>query len=567
MKWEGSRVEFEVELFLLLEKSICQKYPFMLKLQFYSVLCLLAFLNTIDCCAQSFYSPDTTFGIDEYLPISCIDFGGDEIYHNTTLKSDGNLLIQSTSYNTENTSLSRITFAEFLSNGIVNENFGQNGQLIIPDTLTDEGWLYEARNFIKYDENFGIFIFLDDIDPTSIYSSGSRVIKYTTDGHPDSQFGTNGAVNFQLTNTVMRAISGTPTLDGGAISLCISWNVEDNNSDDQFILIKYDAFGVPDQTFGTNGFLYEYMNPNFGAPQNIISLQNGNFLLCTISFDIENNQYIHKLFMLSANGSIISDWGVDGHLEFSLGENYSNNINYFLDESNETLFVQLRMNNPDPILGSNAIWKVNFLEGTLNNEFNGDGLYTLFGDELEYQFVAANIDQSGKFHSLVFNQGEYDMYNFADDGTVSMDSVPAFLFAVNFEDSLYYIAGSLTSFDFDESGCVYGSTSYHGIISPNSNTTMFDVCAIKFCLNSEPLLEQESYLLDFDCYPNPVANLLTLQSVADLNEIYIYNSIGELVDVIRLQSSKSVQLDLSSYIPGAYFLVSRLGSAKKIIVH
>jgi hypothetical protein len=69
-----------------------------------------------------------------------------------------------------------------------------------------------------------------------------------------------------------------------------------------------------------------------------------------------------------------------------------------------------------------------------------------------------------------------------------------------------------------------------------------------------PLLNNTEFTVsNFSLYPNPVKNVLNISSEAEIKEVNIYNTLGQLV-VSQSQSSNSVALSTESLSKGVYII-------------
>jgi hypothetical protein len=70
--------------------------------------------------------------------------------------------------------------------------------------------------------------------------------------------------------------------------------------------------------------------------------------------------------------------------------------------------------------------------------------------------------------------------------------------------------------------------------------------------------------MDFNVFPNPVQNVLTIVSQGnDLDTIHIYNAVGTLISTLNPMGSVAT-LDISDWSAGYYVL--RIGKINKTIV-
>ena len=66
-------------------------------------------------------------------------------------------------------------------------------------------------------------------------------------------------------------------------------------------------------------------------------------------------------------------------------------------------------------------------------------------------------------------------------------------------------------------------------------------------------------LADFTVYPNPTNGVVNVQCTmynvqVETAEIHVLDAYGKLVNVVRVQPNETVQIDLSRYARGVYFV-------------
>ena len=74
---------------------------------------------------------------------------------------------------------------------------------------------------------------------------------------------------------------------------------------------------------------------------------------------------------------------------------------------------------------------------------------------------------------------------------------------------------------------------------------------------------------EFTVYPNPATTVVNIKG-EDMRTVYVYNALGKLVQVVEADDEEFVQVTISGYAPGYYFLKIQLSDGqfvnKKIIV-
>jgi hypothetical protein len=71
-------------------------------------------------------------------------------------------------------------------------------------------------------------------------------------------------------------------------------------------------------------------------------------------------------------------------------------------------------------------------------------------------------------------------------------------------------------------------------------------------------------MTQFSYYPNPVNDMLNLSYSQDMNSVKVFNMVGqELLN--KEVNASTVQIDLSSFANGAYFIQVTTGTAMKTV--
>jgi hypothetical protein len=80
--------------------------------------------------------------------------------------------------------------------------------------------------------------------------------------------------------------------------------------------------------------------------------------------------------------------------------------------------------------------------------------------------------------------------------------------------------------------------------------------------DEKPLISTESNLNMplLNCYPNPSSGELTIEFTGEVEEIYLTDISGKLLDRIEISGAGSVKIDLTHYPTGVMFLKYRIGS-------
>ncbi len=112
----------------------------------------------------------------------------------------------------------------------------------------------------------------------------------------------------------------------------------------------------------------------------------------------------------------------------------------------------------------------------------------------------------------------------------------------------------------DTSIFIYGHSEAGGINSIKTDSGHFyqDIWIVHFKYHDTTTVTSVNSNFEFEqgirLFPNPATNFCTVQSNKErINNVMVYNTLGELIDEIKTPSTTSIQIPLASYPPGLYF--------------
>ena len=178
--------------------------------------------------------PDSGFGSQGTIEVT--NSGAWSSYSNyfydsrVALQSDGKLVVAS-SANGE-----AFVLARYTSSGVLDTSFGTSGKVAVDGNAT--GWILTGAKDIKIDGNGNIFV-LGDEDLV--------VAKFLPNGDLDETFGQNGIADISLEGY---AYGSSLSLTSGGKILVTGGYEEPVNDDGQFMVVRLNADGTQDATFG-----------------------------------------------------------------------------------------------------------------------------------------------------------------------------------------------------------------------------------------------------------------------------------------------------------------------------
>lgn len=223
---------------------------------------------------------------------------GDDIAHGVAVQPDGKIVAVGfegfTQYNSPDFAAVRYNV-----DGSPDSSFGTNGKVITPiGTGPDEANAVSIQQDGK--------IVAAGYTYSASYASDFVVIRYNADGSPDSSFGGDGKV---ITATVYNEVPNAMAIqqDGKIVTAGF---VDDGIQ--RFKLIRYDSDGTPDSTFGINGIVTTAFGsyPNAGS----VAIQADGKILAA---GVANHAF--ALVRYTSAGVLDSTFGTYGKVNTSMG--------------------------------------------------------------------------------------------------------------------------------------------------------------------------------------------------------------------------------------------------------
>ncbi|NOY39354.1 MAG: hypothetical protein GXO95_03780 [Nitrospirae bacterium] len=218
-------------------------------------------------------SPDTTFGTNGVVTY---DSGyGNDYGESVTVDLNGKILVAGTSYNGDD---SDMTVLRINADGLPDTSFG-------------------IGSIVTYDSGYGDYGYSVTVDSNGkilvagyIFNgadSDITVLRFNTDGSPDTTFGTNGVA----------------TYDGGyGYSITVDSNGEilvtgyiSNGGVSDMAVLRFNTDGSPDTTFGTNGVATYDSGDGHNAGKSVTVDSNGKILVAgTIYKNRDSNMTVWR---------------------------------------------------------------------------------------------------------------------------------------------------------------------------------------------------------------------------------------------------------------------------------
>jgi len=270
------------------------------------------------------------------------------------LQQDGKILVSGYMTNGTDNDLMVIRYNR---DGTLDAGFGTNGAY-----LYDGGNGNDGAYAIAVQSDNKILVAGDSLNSTD---DDVIVLRLDSDGTLDPNFGSNGIFTFDSGN---EAAIDLLIQSDGKIVICGSCN---NGTDSDLLVMRLNANGVPDTTFGTNGVaIYDGGNGHDSGSR--LTVQNdGKILVTGNSHNGSDNDILVARF--SINGTLDTSFGTNGIVLYDGGD-YDRG--YGIDtNSNGNILVTGHLTKPDQDITDYDIPVICFdSNGNLDMSFGNNGI-------------------------------------------------------------------------------------------------------------------------------------------------------------------------------------------------
>ncbi len=296
---------------------------------------------------------DNTFGTKG---IVTTEIGpGDDRAYSVAIQNDGKIVV--TGYSRINSN-DVFTLVRYNTDGNLDNSFGTNG-VVTTAVGADEDEAYSVAI-----QNDGKIIVAGFSWTTN--NSDLAIVRYNTDGTLDNTFGTNGIVTTDIANSTEEVRSIAIQNDGKIIAA----GFYDNETNDDFLLVRYNSDGTLDDTFGTNGIVTTQFGTEGDWVYSVAIQSDGKIVAAGESYNGSNSDF--ALARYNPNGVLDFTFGISGKLITQIGTE-DEWVNSLAVQDDGKIVASGYYNN-----GSNsdfALIRYN-QNGSLDNTFGTNGIIT-----------------------------------------------------------------------------------------------------------------------------------------------------------------------------------------------
>lgn len=186
--------------------------------------------------------PDNSFGTGgtSFTPIGT----SEATVNNMALQADGKIILVGAATGSANSDLALVRYR---SDGFLDPNFGTGGKVLAGISANADEFGYDIA--VQPD---GKILALATVYTDNGMNSQWALFRFTTNGDPDSAFGTGGKV---VTSEASTAFAEALALQPDGLIVLAGYGPGSGTTFYEFTLARYLANGAPDISFGVNGFV------------------------------------------------------------------------------------------------------------------------------------------------------------------------------------------------------------------------------------------------------------------------------------------------------------------------
>jgi uncharacterized delta-60 repeat protein len=245
---------------------------------------------------------DLSFSEDGKLTLS-FGAGNGSGFRKVLLQPDGKIIAIGEAYNGANFDFSA---ARFNADGSVDDTFGTSGKMLI--------------NFNNFND-FGRNAILQSDDKMiiaggafeSVFNSSIALARINTNGTLDETFGTGGKATLNVNSDENDYVEDMAILNNGKILL-------GGYSSGDFLLMRYNANGTPDNSFGNGGYLLTDFGNSQDRAYAIAVDNNGSIFLGGHGYEAGMSGLFHfAVAKYTSNGDLDNTFDADGKMVEIMG--------------------------------------------------------------------------------------------------------------------------------------------------------------------------------------------------------------------------------------------------------
>ncbi len=382
--------------------------------------------------------------------------------------------------------------------------------------------------------------------------------RYNSDGSLDLTFSVDGKVSTDFSGANNQCYTAALQADGKIILA----GQTNNPSSNDFALIRYNADGTLDNSFGTNGKVStSFGNDMTSATINALAVQADGKIVAAGEFR-DGSSSLFALARYTADGNLDNTFSVDGKITTNAGDNFSQAYSLALQPDGKILAAGYAQ-----VGGTNYFAVLRYkTDGTLDTGFDGDGITTTVAAVFRGVAYSVLLQPDGKIigAGFSFNNSSEDFAlvrfntNGALDNTFGTGGTAVTAFTSSID--IAYATALTPDLKIVVAGTMFNGTDYDFAVA--RYLSGLNLGTLEFSANTSALI-----------YPNPLNETTVLSFELVTNEVLkisIYDMQGRKIKTISenqfyAAGKHELSIDAGSLAGGQYLLVLENGKGKTVI--
>jgi len=504
---------------------------------------------------------DSSFDLNGLVKTD-ISGSSNDVCNSMILQNDGKIVLAGYT----GLSSTNLAFVRYLSNGSLDNTFGNNGISVI-----DLGSIKETVRSIAVQPDSKI-VFAGTYDE-GVNSLDFLIGRINTNGNLDSTFGINGVLKVTIGSSNDYANTVKIQNDG---KILVGGYKYGSNSD--FALIRCSQNGILDNTFGSSGIVITDLGNNSENAYSLAIQNDGKILLGGYTNNTSSNDDF-ALVRYNSNGSLDNTFGNAGVAINNIGYSFSPDRIYSIIITDDNKIIatgkaQSASNNCNiPLVRYNV-------NGSLDNTFGTSGISLSdqgnIGGNSEERAVAIDIQIDKKIVVAGYDEDGVRFMVSRYIGCTAVQPTASSNSPVNQGATLNLYASTIANATYFWTGPNgFSSNQQNPVVSTNATMAMEGTYSVVATVNDCSSIPETTDVTvnpttsvndiadnsKFLIYPNPSSGIINIE-FSDINNttkgsLSVYDNIGKIVFSKKLDfkgNTFNTQLDISNYENGIYFI-------------
>lgn len=298
------------------------------------------------------------------------------------------------------------------ANGSVDTSFGRNGSFIAECC----------------DDAFGSPVFYDFVvqpdgkllltggDYTGYFSYGIYTVRLNANGTLDYTFGYKGGIFTTVPGETFGSVGGNIALQADGKIVVLGSTFSSPDVADKVVLVRYNANGTPDTSFGAGGTVITTVGTNLINNRELLFQPDGKILAAGhANFSGNINAYVARY---NIDGTLDTGFGTNGIVGVDINNNFNKVGRMALQPDGKIVVNGENFNNPGDAVISSSIFRLD-VNGAVDTTFGTNGFVIIpAANSNEGVGKTLALQQNGKILTAAHRSGTFATLRYNSNGTI-----------------------------------------------------------------------------------------------------------------------------------------------------